>query len=732
MPLFIKTHPIPAGKILITAASALLILITASCGKKEDDQSEEAKAAPIVSELLSNQLGSLPLPLYQSEAFSAIRWQPWTKETFERARKANRLLFCVIGFPQHHGFKRDLEALAADPAVVDIINSNYVPVLVDADAIREVGILSADLCREIRTNFNMPMLLWISYDAKPVAWIPVDQGDSGAIVKRFNDSHSMVGQMWQEDPSYVMKNSAMNSDNRRERLQQRKLVDVMSPEPQADTLRSIRQLTSLYDPFSRSFDETGGLFPSGSIELLANSAKHLGLPAELRQQCLGLTGELLKDLLPSAMIDPLDGGLFASRRANSWAIPNFIRDCPTQGTGAVALLSAYRATGDRRALDSALGLISFAEKNYATPDGLFALGFDSKSNMEHWLWSVEDIRKNLDAADAEWWIKATGMKGLGNIPSESDPSREFFRSNTIGMQQTVAEIAKGLELSVEEFLPRYEATKQKLLAVRDERFGKKRRDQYPHAASTLRMVSAYAAAFSATGDDTYRKKAVTLLERFKEEFSDGARLRLVKQDTPASLAAARAFIYALAMQSALDVATITMDEKWVLWSEDLATISTELFTGDGLIKECPDDASLLDIPVTDIFMIYDDSTAGLMSISEARLTLLGRPLLAELSRHTVLLPTYAVTRPVVHTDLLTAALIRYFPVKVTCGKNLSPELAESVLRLPMRTFPRRAIATGEDVPDGAVRIVYGNDKEGVLVRTPQALQQALLPPDENS
>jgi hypothetical protein len=82
--------------------------------------------------------------------------------------------------------------------------------------------------------------------------------------------------------------------------------------------------------------------------------------------------------------------------------------------------------------------------------------------------------------------------------------------------------------------------------------------------------------------------------------------------------------------------------------------------------------------------------------------------------------------------LLTAALIRYFPVKVTCGKNLSPELAESVLRLPMRTFPRRAIATGEDVPDGAVRIVYGNDKEGVLVRTPQALQQALLPPDENS
>ena len=59
--------------------------------------------------------------------------------------------------------------------------------------------------------------------------------------------------------------------------------------------------------------------------------------------------ELLVDLLPSPMFDPLDGGVFTSRRGTSWALPNFTRDCLSQARAAVALFNAYRATGEIKA-----------------------------------------------------------------------------------------------------------------------------------------------------------------------------------------------------------------------------------------------------------------------------------------------------------------------------------------------------------------------------------------------
>jgi uncharacterized protein YyaL (SSP411 family) len=528
-----------------------------------------------------------------------------------------------------------------------------------------------------------------------------------------------------------MQNSRLDNDNRRARIKERKVAKVMSQQPEVDALRSLRQLVSLYDPYSRNFDETGGLFPSSSIELLASAATHPGLPAETRARCLDTTRELLVDLLPSAMFDPLDGGVFSSRRGTSWALPSFVRDCPSQARVAVSLLTAYRATGNPRALDKALGLISYAEKTHATPGGLFAVGLSAETKPEHWMWSVEEVTEILGPEDAKWWIAATGMKGLGNLPSEVDPRREFFRSNTISFDRTVAELAASQSQPLETFTPRFEIAKSKLLAVRNQRLGKTRRDESPHAPSTFRMVSAYAAAFCATGDDTYRKKATALLQRAREVFAAGPRLRVFVEDTAPSLGAGRAFLYALAMQAIIDVSVISTDEQWLVWSEDLATTSAELFTGNDLLKECPDDAMLVDLPISDLIMLFDDSTAGLVSLAESRLAELGRPLVANFSKLATPLPTYTVERPVLHTDLLIATLARHYPVVVVVGANLPPALRLAVERLPMRVFQRRAARDGEKIPAGAVKVLIGREDEGRIVTTPEALAEALLPRTEN-
>lgn len=705
-----------------------LFLASGGCRKSARNEADQDTAVqpPLAPELQSNGIGTLPGAVYRSQAKSPIHWQPWTPETMERAKAANRLVFAVIALPQQPGFQEVLASMAADVSLVSIINSQYVPVLIDGDASREIGLLTADLCAEIKRGLQLPLFVWMTADANPVAWIPVAATDSGTVTELFNQSHEMVGRMWQDDPGYVLQNSALDNANRRARIAQRKNANVMSEVPADDAVRALRQLSSFYDPYSRTFDEAGGLFPSGAIDLMATAAIHPGLPPDVRARSLETTRELLVDLLSSAMFDPLEGGVFATRRGISWALPGFFRDCAGQARAAVALLNAYRATKDPQALEKALGLISFAEKSFATSDGLFAVGMAAESDPALWLWSVEDIEKELPPEEAAWWIKAAGMKDLGNLPSEVDPRREYFRSNSLAVSKSIEALAAEQGQPVAEFAPRFEMARKKLLKVRNTRLGPVSRDVSAHAGSSFRMVSAYATAFGVTGDAAFRDKAVALLKKSREAFSSGAKLRQFSQDAPNSVGEGRAFLYGLAMQAALDVAVITSEESWLVWAEDLATTAAEWFTDSEFLKECPDTAKIIDLPVTDLVMLFDDTTAGLISFAEIRLSEQKRPLVDSFSALATPLPTYSVDRPILHTDLLQATLARHFKVTVISGAGISPELKLAIQRLPMRMIQRRPEKPADGIPQDAAKMVFADGKSRV-VTTVGELEEAALP-----
>lgn len=714
-------------RIGICAMAVVFLFGGSACRRKPD---AGVGTGPLRSnlppELESNALGSFPGAVYGSQASSPIHWQPWTKESFERAKATNRMIFCVVALPQQGRCQTVLDYLSREASVVAAINEQYVPILVDGDACREVALLVPDLCAQIDRPVQLPFFMWLTHEGNPVAWLPVQASETESATDLFNKSHDMISQMWRDSSDYVLKNSALDNEARRSQFRERKLNKVASQQPAEDAVRGLRQLATLYDPLSRNLDESGGLFPSSSLELIASVSRRPGLPLELREKCLEMARGLTDDLMPSAMFDPLEGGFFVSRMGRTWALPNFSFDCPSQARAVVALVEVYRSTGDKRALDRAFDAISFAEKKFSTPDGLFSIGLEIPQDKDKWMWTVDEVEKLLGPEDAAWWIKATGMERLGNLPSEDDPKRTFFRKNTIGMRATVDEIAASLSVGVEEFRPRYNLARAKLLAAREARLGPVHRDNCAHAGATFRMVSAYAAAFAASGADVYRDKAVALLKRAREAFAVGPRLRMYNKDAPDSVGAGRAFLYSLCLQSVLDVSSITLDDSWNIWSEDLATTLAELFIGDSFLKECPDSARLIDLPVTDLAMIFDDSTCGLLSMAEGRLADLGRPLVAKLSELATPLPVYAVERPVMHTDLILATIVRHYKVTVVMGANMSDELVRGVQQLSPRLIHKRVGNAGDAVPEGAVKIVFGDGTEKIAL-TAEDLRQGVLP-----
>ncbi len=731
--------PFKLSKLLTTMLFVSLVSALGACRKSgreiqsqvEEGDNKEPVSVVIAPELMSNQIGLLPGAVYQSQAQSPIRWQPWTKETMERARAANRLIMAVIMMPQYPGLEEATSQLIKDPATVIAINEKYVPVLIDGEAVRELGLLTVDLYGEIKKSMNLPLFVWMTADANPVAWTPMVGMPSQEAVKLFNQSDSTITKMWNADRDYVLSNSSKDNANRNERFSLRRNTKVMSQTPAQDALASLRQLASLYDPISRSFDESGGLFPSGTLELMSTMAIHPGVSEDVRARCLKMTRELMNDLIQGPMFDPLDGGVFSSRLNKSWSFPVFSRDCNSQARIAVALLDCYRATRDRSVLDKSLGVISFAEKNFQTPDGLFAIGRVSVQEPRNWLWKIEDIEKELGPKDAVWWIKATKMSAAGNLPVEADPSRELRNFNCLGMTMSLSEIAASESMSLAEFTPRFEAARQKLLKVRESRIQENIRDDHAYANSSFLMVSAYATAFSATGDEQYRQKAIALMAKCSEAFRVGPKLRVYTQTVPDSIGAGRAFLYGLALQAALDLSVIHPEKRWTDWSEDLATTSAELFTDENFLKECPDNAKIINLPITDLLMIFSESTAGLFSQAECRLAERGRPLVESFSKLATPLPYYIMQQPLLHTDLLLGTLAREFKVTIVSGANLSPELERATQLLPLRMFQYRPADSKDKVPNGSVMVILGNGQSRV-VSTPEALYQAVSPPPEQS
>jgi uncharacterized protein YyaL (SSP411 family) len=690
------------------------LLWFASCGGKSPES--EAPPEEIKADVWTlpdlNRLGGLPGSVYSSQESSAIHWQPWTQESLEMARNSQRLLLAVIALPQQPSFAEVLKSLSSDRATVEIINNTYVPVLIDGDAVREMGILTADLCTEIGSGLQLPLMVWMTPEGNPVAWIPLPSSNPVSVTELFSQSHVMVARMWVEDSTYVSLNSKMDQGNRSQRLMARLKDRDLSAEPALDSLRALRQLTSLYDPLSHTFDEAGGLFPSGALDLLAMGATMEAIPQDLRGKCRLTLENLLADLAVSPMFDPLDGGVYNSRRGSTWALPGFYRDCAAQSRVVVSLLNAYEATGDKRALDRALGVLEFIEANYKTGDGLFRLGSGQAGDTVDWLWRYEDVKEILSEDELAVWIPASGMKEAGNLPSEVDPLREFFRANGIAYAKSAEEVSESLGLDPSQVKDSLDRARKKLLSARDKRLREIHPSIDANAVATFRVVSAYATAYRISGDPAYRELAAATLGKAKEHFSDGPRLKAYASDAADSLVAGRAFVYGLAIQAALDVEAVSLKGSWMLWAGDLSSTVAEFFSTDEYLRECPPSADLIGLPITDLAMLFDDSTAGLLSMCESQLDALGIPLLPSLKAQVSGLPMATIDSPILHTDLIQAALMREYAVTFVIGKKAPDDMKEAIARSPLKGVNRRLSGSSDGSvlspePDGALRIDAG-------------------------
>jgi len=625
-----------------------MLVFLPACDPVSKDE-EVRGPLPLPAERQTNQLGNSPTAFLQNQSKSPIRWQPFAPGITEAATESQRLIFIYVGSSLYPSSLSALETLESSPRIVSLINGNFLPVLADVDGSRELGLVAHLLSAEIRRPIAFPFLLWLSPQGNPVAWTPVSVSDPESVIDLFDQSSNMVDSMWDEAPTYVTENSARDAEMRNSRL---KTEDPgASSDPAAAVISAASRLRDLFDPSSGNIDGTGGLPPAGVYHLLALASTSASIPERLRDDCRKALSTSAGNLVRSSMIDPLDGGIYLARRGIDWNLPVFTRDTTTQLRMCVALVEAWRATGDPALLAAARSTLEFAEAGLGTAEGRIIHSTSiAPADEPAMLWTQEDLESLLEPAELAAITRVMEIRGLGNVPFDSDPRRRYFRLNVLGMRQNPdAETA-----------PIIENACRKLLKVRTGRLdGKQVIESACFARHLARAASANASMFSATGETKFRDQAVADLTRLRSDYFDAKTgLYQLPRAAHPSQQAARALDYALTSAACLDVHSITLDSDWIHWTEKLIERVDDHFVVEDRLLECDPALATIELQVTDSAMVFDDSSAGMLHSVLSRLSAFvpsSPPGLAAATRSAL---GKLGTRPIIHTDALTGEFVR--------------------------------------------------------------------------
>lgn len=670
------------------APVALACLFLSGCGKKEQAE-DHAPPAVIADNLRSNQLADLPSTFLTSHANSPIHWQKWEPGIMEQADKARRLIFAVVSssrFPGSHDILRSIES---SPKLVSTLNHDFIPVLVDLDISRETSLIASGLSFEQGEPIAFPFIMIVSPDGAPVSWRSLSFLNAQQIRRDLEGAIEVVLRLWQDFPDYVRKDSMEKFERRKGNLAPVEPSVTNSEERRTRFEAAIRRLSSYYDEDTRTLDGLGGLLPVSALRLLGSAAVSPHFDAERREACRKAALGVYQEVFRSAMADPLDGGIYSARVGKSWQLPMNHRDCPTQAQAIIALSGLAARNQFDGALDTALRAAAFAEDQYGTPDGLFAISTKPRGNLDReWLWSVEQLKAALTPQEFRLWEKVSAIAPLGNIPPEADPRRRFFRLNSLSIRLSKSEIAAALSITPAEIDSLLDSSRRKLIKARDARVGGIERDNIPSATASFHMIRAYCALFTATGDESWREKATALGARCKESFGRAEFLNERPGENPSPMSDCRAFTYALAARANLDLHAITLDDRWSQWATELMTLLSENFVSkEGRIYEARESASVVDIDYEDRAMVFGDSTSGTTRSTLQIFKKLGLRTPPKLEPWLTSLPEFD-SNPVIYADTLESLMIDVTAPVLDIAATPA-EVAAAATRLPLDTFIRR-------------------------------------------
>jgi len=525
-----------------------------------------------------------------------VDWYPWGPEAFEKAKRENKPIFLSVGYSTCHWCHVMEKESFEKRDAAEILNKYFVAIKVDREERPDIDRVYMTYVQATTGGGGWPMSVWMTPDLKPFVGGTYFPPKDGYGRPGFKSILRQIAKAWDEKHDQII----ASGDETVRRLQASTIKTGAETSLGADLLdQAYRQIRSSYEPRYGGF---GGApkFPRPVVpNFMLRYHARTGA-----KDALSMTLFTLDKMYDGGMYDHLGGGFHRYSVDTEWHVPHFEKMLYDQGQIVCTYIEAYQITKTPRYARVASNVLEYVMRDMTGEHGQFYSAEDADSpvpeNPEEqaegafYVWEHAQIAELLSEEDAALFNDYYDVAKGSNVGS--DPHGEFRNKNILIVRRSLEQVAKAHNKTPEQVEQILEAARRKLLTVRSKRPRPHLDDKTITAWNGL-MISAFARAYPALGDERYRDAARRATGFIRKELYDektGILLRRYRDGE----AAINGYVddYAYFIQGLLDLYEADFNIEDLKWAVALQKKQDELFfdaDGGGYFNTTGKDGSIL-------------------------------------------------------------------------------------------------------------------------------------------
>jgi len=522
--------------------------------KKSDNQETGAKENKNL-----NRLANASSPYLQEHADNPVDWYEWGPEALKKAKVENKPLIISIGYAACHWCHVMERESFMDPEVAEIMNKNFVAIKIDREERPDIDQVYMNAAQIINGSGGWPLNAIALPDGKPFfagTYFPTDQ---------WKKILNQISEVYKKEPKKLIE----YANSLTEDIKQQEVIEAA---PNNDHSFSKETYEGLWENWKGIVNIKKGGFDRAPKFPLPVGWEFLLQYHYLTENkdALEAVNSTLQNMAHGGIYDQLGGGFARYSVDTEWFAPHFEKMLYDNAQLVSLYSKAYKVTGNKEYENVVRETLQFVERELSDENGGFYSSLNADSEGEEgifYVWTSEEIEKIVNTEEADLLKDFYGIKKTGNWEKGT---------NILFRQYSNEEYAARKGLNLIDLNEKLKGAKDKLMAERKKRIRPSTDDKILCSWNAL-MITAYLDAYTAFGEEKYRKKALEAISFLEKKMlkKDNSLWRNYKDEK----ADIDAFLddYALLANAYIKFYEVDLEKKWLDKALDLAEYSVDNF-----------------------------------------------------------------------------------------------------------------------------------------------------------
>lgn len=364
---------------------------------------------------MANRLINEKSPYLLQHKDNPVKWYPWCREAFEKAKAEDKPVFLSIGYSTCHWCHVMAHESFEDAEIARLLDA-YVCIKVDREERPDIDSVYMSVCQTLTGSGGWPLTIFMTPEQKPFFAGTYFPKKSGYGRPGLADLLRQISHLWKEEREKIQKSSEQITS-----VLQRDDLTESGEMDKALLHRGYRLLLQTFDSDWGGFGAAPKFPTPHNLLFLMRMYETEKLP-----EALHMAEVTLKAMADGGIFDQVGGGFSRYSTDQKWLVPHFEKMLYDNALLILAYLEAFQLTKKAFYAKIAERTAGYLLRELAAPEGGFYCGQDADSDGvegKYYVFSPDEVIQALGKRDGKAFCQAYNITKCGNFEGQSIPNR---------------------------------------------------------------------------------------------------------------------------------------------------------------------------------------------------------------------------------------------------------------------------------------------------------------------